>query len=86
MNLLSDLVLDLLELLEIPKEQVSDELEANIETVKTLDKAEDLMVHLSLIAKRIVNKEPLDSALEPTQSQVRLQAAKMAMCYLALLS
>lgn len=47
MNLLSDLVLDLLDLLEIPKEQVNEELEASIEIVKTVSKAEELMVHLS---------------------------------------
>jgi len=85
-NLLSDYVLDLLELLEIPSEQVEEELEARMQLIKTQTRPEDLIVHLCSIAKRLIDKQPVEEDhLEPTAAQVRLNAAKMTMCFLALL-
>jgi len=59
-----------------------------MELVKTLDRPEDMMVHLSSIARQIINGEtPSELHIsEPSLPQVRLQAAKMTLSYLALLS
>jgi hydroxypyruvate isomerase len=86
-HLISDFVIELLETLDIPVTQI-EELVASMELVKTLDRPEDMMVHLSGIARQIINGEtPSELRIsEPSLSQVRLQAAKMTRSYLALLS
>ena len=53
---------------------------------KGVDRAEDLMVCLSGAARKIINDEEINEAdLEPTQPQIKMQAAKMTLAYLALL-
>ena len=85
-HLLSDYVIELLESLEIPEEQIN-ELKAEMVPISTLEQPEELMVHMSSIAANIIKGEPVTQAmLEPKREEVRLQAAKMSLCFLALLS
>ena len=47
---------------------------------------EQLMVHMSEIARRIIRNEPVEEdMLEPTVETVKLEAAKMTKLYLSLL-
>lgn len=87
MHLISDFVIELLESLEIPDAQI-EELAANMELVKTLDRPEDMLIHLTTIAGKIIKNESLetDQILEPTLPQIRLEAAKMTLSYLGLLA
>ena len=58
---------------------------AKLELVNTLERPEDLMVHLCEVGRRIIEGEtPAED--RPTQAQIRLQAAKMTLSYLALMS
>lgn len=86
-HLISDFVIELLESLEIPDAQI-EELAANMELVKTLDRPEDMLIHLTTIAGKIIKNESLetDQILEPTLPQIRLEAAKMTLSYLGLLA
>ena len=46
---------------------------------------EQLMVHMSEIARRIIRNEPVEEdMLEPTVETVKLEAAKMTKLYLSL--
>ena len=47
---------------------------------------EQLMVHMSEIARRIIRNEPVEEdMLEPTVETVKLEAARMTKLYLSLL-
>ena len=63
-----------------------NELTGSIVVVENLERPEDLMIHLASIARKIINDEPLDDIRQPTVASVRMQAAKMTLAYLALLS
>ncbi len=85
-HLLSDFVIDLLEQLEIPEQHI-EQLKAEMIHVSSLEQPEELMVHLSNIAAKLIRGEPVEEEmLEPSKDEVRLQAAKMSLCFLALLS
>ena len=85
-HLLSDFVIDLLEQLEIPEQHI-EQLKAEMIHVSTLERPEELMVHLSGVAAQIIRGDPVgEEMLEPRKDEVRLQAAKMSLCFLALLS
>ena len=71
MFLLSDFVRDLLEMLSIPEEQIKEELIGNMEVVKNVEKPEELMIHLSTLAKKIIHGENIEDSLEPTPVQIR---------------
>ena len=57
-------MIELLEALDIPEAQI-EELAANMELVKTLDRPEDLMIHLSAIAARIIKNTGFASIRVP---------------------
>ena len=86
--------METLEAIGIPESQIDEQLSAKMEFIDNVERPEDLMVVLSGIAKKIIEKTPIDGqsakdyqiSYEPTPAQVRLQAAKMTLCYLALLS
>ena len=67
MHQISDFVIELLETLDIPENQI-EELVAKMELVRTLERPEDLMVHLSSIARQIIDGENPSEELinEPT--------------------
>ena len=90
-HLLSDFVVDLYEMLEIPYDQhvdpegdgdeprqIEDIINARLKIVRSVGKAEDLMVHLTTIASRIINKriddedEAEEKYLEPTDEEISL--------------
>ena len=66
MHLLSDYVMETLEAIGIPENQINNELAGKMEFINTVERPEDLMVHLSGIAKKIIDKKPLDGSFEPT--------------------
>ena len=83
-HLISDFVIELLESLEVPEDQI-EELAAKLEVVSNLERPEDLMVHLCEVARRIIDGEnPAED--KASEAQIRLQAAKMTLSFLALLS
>ena len=65
-HLLSDYVMETLEAIGIPEAQINNELAGRMEFIDTVDRAEDLMVHLGGIAHKIINKKSLEGAFEPT--------------------
>ena len=86
-HLISDFVIELLEALDIPQSQIN-ELVAKLEIVQTMESPEELMVHLCQIGQKIIQGKNDEAELftRTTKEQVRLQAARMALCYLALLN
>ena len=55
--------------------------------MSTLERPEELMVHLSGVAAQITRGDPIEEEmLEPRKDEVRLQAAKISLCFQALLS
>ena len=92
MHLISDFVIELLETLDIPASQIN-ELLAKLEIVGTLDQPEQLMVHLCKVAQNIIqdgqameDETIIEQLKNPTKDQVRVHAARMTLCYLALLN
>lgn len=101
-------------MLEIPYEQhvdlegddeaprtIEDLISARQKFIKTVERPEDLMVHLSLISQKIIEKRINDDdedeefsaepesqrvLLEPTPEEIKLQAALMTKFYLTLLN
>ena len=54
--------------------------------IKSSLTSEQLMVHMSEIARRIIRKQPVEEdMLEPTEETVKLEAARMTKLYLSLL-
>ena len=90
-HLISDFVIELLENLQVEEFKIS-ELAAKLELVTTLEQPEDLMVYLCSIGQKIIEskdgevEEKLGNVTQPTLPQVQMHAARMTLCYLALLS
>ena len=67
-------------------EDIQDKIQASMKIIKSSLTSEQLMVHMSEIARRIVKKQPVeDDMLEPTEERVKSEAAKMTEVYLSLL-
>ena len=62
------------------------ELNADIKLITTLDKAEDLLVYSCLIAHKLGSGEELHDVCEARLKTVRMQACKMVLAFLSLLS
>ena len=59
-QLLSDYVMETLEAIGIPESQIDEQLSAKMEFVNNVERPEDLMVVLSGIAKKIIDKTPVE--------------------------
>ena len=64
----------------------SPELDADIKLVTNLDKAEDLLVYLCLIAHTISNNEDMNDVCEDKPETVRMHTATIVLVFLSLLS
>ena len=66
-------------------EDIQDKIQASMKIIKSSLTREQLMVHMSEIARRIIRNEPVEEdMLEPTVETVKLEAAKMTKLYLSL--
>lgn len=86
-HLISNFVMELLDILDVSEED-KEQLQAKLQHVETFEKPEDMLVHLSYIAQRILNGEtdPQDEKVtKPTPEQNQMMAAKMTLSYIALL-
>ena len=67
-------------------EDIQDKIQASMKIIKSSLTSEQLMVHMSEIARRIIRKEQVEEdMLEPTEETVKLEAARMTKLYLSLL-
>ena len=66
-------------------EDIQDKIQASMKIIKSSLTREQLMVHMSEIARRIIRNEPVEEdMLEPTVETVKLEAARMTKLYLSL--
>ena len=88
-HLISDFVIELLEMLEVPEERIN-ELAAKLELVRTLNgKPEDMMVYMCSVGQQLIQgKDDSDIliSLDPTETQIQKQAIRMTQSYLAMLN
>ena len=89
-HLISDFVIELLEMLEVPEERIN-ELAAKLELVRTLDgKPEDMMVYMCSVGQHLIQSKDDSSdvliSLDPTETQIQKQAIRMTQSYLAMLN
>ena len=85
--MISDLVIELLELLGKDDSEI-ETLAASMELVTTLDRPEDLLVHLSDVAQRIIEQTdyPYEEITEPRIRHVHMHAAKLTRAIITLMS
>ena len=90
--MISDFVSELLLVLGAPEDEINPKaLDAKIVLITTSLKPHETMVHLCRLAQMIVDDGRLPTAeedttiLKPTDSQVKMQAARMTLHYLGLL-